>query len=84
MPFGSPSAGNGTAVGTNASCSPNDHNVTQAGTDGISSLIWAPNNNYLVSSNWDGGVRCWEVQESGGRIQAAPKAQGKETLESRF
>ena len=78
MPFGTPAASSGsTTVGTNASCAPNDHNVAQAGNDGISSLIWAPNNNYLVGTNWDGGVRCWEVQESGGRVQAVPKAQGK-------
>eukprot|EP00560_Eucampia_antarctica_P010157 CAMPEP_0197829150 /NCGR_PEP_ID=MMETSP1437-20131217/5603_1 /TAXON_ID=49252 ORGANISM="Eucampia antarctica, Strain CCMP1452" /NCGR_SAMPLE_ID=MMETSP1437 /ASSEMBLY_ACC=CAM_ASM_001096 /LENGTH=358 /DNA_ID=CAMNT_0043430667 /DNA_START=76 /DNA_END=1152 /DNA_ORIENTATION=- len=75
MPFGSPVANTVTAAGTNASCAPNDHNVAQAGNDGISSVIWSPNNNYLVSTNWDGGVRCWEAQESAGRIQALPKAQ---------
>ena len=53
-----------------------DYKVPQPGNDGISSLTWSPAN-LLVSSNWDSGVRCWEVQEAGGRIQAVPKAQGK-------
>ena len=64
---------NGQAV----SCSPQDHNVPSAGDDGISSLIWSPTANHLVSTNWDGGVRCWEVQESGQQVRALPKAQGE-------
>lgn len=64
-------------TGTATSCAPNDHCVPQAGNDGISSLIWGPNANHLVSTNWDGGVRCWEVQESGGQVRAVPKAQGE-------
>ena len=60
-----------------ASIAPNDCNIPQPGTDGISSLNWSPVANYLVSSNWDGGVRCWEVQEQGGQIRAIPKAQGE-------
>jgi len=31
--------------------------------------------NHLVSTNWDGGVRCWEVQESQGQVRGLPKAQ---------
>jgi hypothetical protein len=58
------------------SIAPNDCNIPSPGTDGISSLNWSPAANYLVSSNWDGGVRCWEVQEQGGQIRAMPKAQG--------
>ena len=54
-----------------------DYSVPQAGGDGISSVIWSPTSNILVSTNWDGGVRCWEVQESVGQIQALPKAQGE-------
>lgn len=54
-----------------------DYSVPQAGNDGISSLSWSPNQNILISTNWDGGVRCWEVQEQMGQVQAAPKAQGK-------
>lgn len=61
--------------GNQASCAPNDHCVAQAGNDGISSLTWSPTVNHLVSTNWDGGVRCWEVQESGGQVRALPKAQ---------
>jgi mRNA export factor len=57
------------------SIAPNDCNVPQAGNDGISSLIWSPTANFLVSTNWDAGVRCWEVAEQGGQIQATPKAQ---------
>lgn len=60
---------------TQKSISPTDHNVSQSGNDGISSLIWSPTSNYLVSTNWDGGVRCWEVQESQRQIRAIPKAQ---------
>lgn len=59
------------------SIDPNDCNVPNAGTDGISSLCWSPTANILVSSNWDSTVSCWEVQEQGGRIQANPKAQSK-------
>lgn len=61
--------------GTHASCATNDHCVPSAGNDGISSLTWSPTANHLVSTNWDGGVRCWEVQESGGQVRALPKAQ---------
>lgn len=52
-----------------------DYSVPQAGNDGISSLSWSPNQNILISTNWDGGVRCWEVQEHVGQVQAVPKAQ---------
>jgi len=30
--------------------------------------------NILVSTNWDSGVRCWELAEQGGQVQANPKA----------
>ena len=40
-------------------------------------MQWSPAANYLASTNWDGGVRIWDVQESGGQIQAMPKAQGE-------
>ena len=55
----------------------NKHQVPSAGNDGISSLIWSSKANHLVSTNWDGGVRCWEVQESGQQVRALPKAQGE-------
>ena len=55
--------------------------VPSSGNDGISSLCWSPIANFLVSTNWDGGVRCWEVQEQGGRVMAQPKAQGKTPLQ---
>mmetsp|Transcript_22020 Transcript_22020/g.32528 ORF Transcript_22020/g.32528 Transcript_22020/m.32528 type:complete len:353 (+) Transcript_22020:114-1172(+) len=64
-----------TATPPAASIAPNDCNIQQAGTDGVSAVVWSPTANYLVSSNWDGGVRCWEVQEQGGQIRAMPKAQ---------
>mmetsp|Transcript_18627 Transcript_18627/g.46109 ORF Transcript_18627/g.46109 Transcript_18627/m.46109 type:complete len:350 (-) Transcript_18627:46-1095(-) len=57
------------------SIAPQDCNVPQAGNDGISSLVWSPTANFLMSTNWDGGVRCWEVQEQGGQVRASPKAQ---------
>jgi WD40 repeat protein len=41
---------------------------------GISSLIWSPTQNILASTNWDSGVRVWEVAEQGGHIQANPKS----------
>jgi len=56
--------------------SPQDYIVPQAGGDGISSLTWSPTSNILTSTNWDGGIRCWEVQEQNGQVQAIPKAQG--------
>jgi len=52
-----------------------DYSVPQAGNDGIASLCWSPTQNILISTNWDGGVRCWEVQEQVGQVQAVPKAQ---------
>mmetsp|Transcript_27112 Transcript_27112/g.57011 ORF Transcript_27112/g.57011 Transcript_27112/m.57011 type:complete len:362 (+) Transcript_27112:80-1165(+) len=79
MSFGAPAPNAGLVgsctSGTNASAAPNDYSLPQAGNDGISSIIWSPTANHLVSTNWDGGVRCWEVQESGGQIRAMPKAQ---------
>lgn len=54
-----------------------DYNVPSAGDDGISSLSWSPTANILISTNWDGKVRCWEIQEQGGNFNAVPKAQGE-------
>lgn len=72
--FGAPAPAAG---GANTMAAPSDHNVQSAGTDGVSSLTWSPTANILVSTNWDGGVRCWEAQEQGGQIRALPKAQGE-------
>lgn len=73
MSFGSPSATNSNRP---ASIAGFDCNVPQAGTDGISSLSWSPSANFLVSSNWDSGIRCWEVQQqSAQQVVASPKAQ---------
>mmetsp|Transcript_9115 Transcript_9115/g.11493 ORF Transcript_9115/g.11493 Transcript_9115/m.11493 type:complete len:346 (+) Transcript_9115:46-1083(+) len=64
------------AFGTSSLSQPQkDYDVPQAGNDGISSLNWSPTSNLLVSSNWDGGIRCWDVQEQGGQMNATPKAQ---------
>ena len=71
------SFGVSTSGGNTASIANTDCQVQSPGNDGTSSLSWSPTANILVSSNWDGGVRCWEVVEQGGRIQATPKAQGK-------
>ena len=77
--FGSPASATSPGSTTNpnrpASIASTDCNVPQAGTDGISSLSWSPTANFLVSSNWDSGVRCWEVQSSGSQVMATPKAQ---------
>lgn len=70
--FGSSAASANT--GRPASIAPNDCNVPEAGTDGISSLNWSPSANFLVSTNWDSGVRCWEVQEQNGQVRALAKA----------
>ena len=67
----------GAANTKQASIAPTDCNVSQAGNDGISSLSWSPTANILVSGNWDSGVRCWEVADQAGQIQANPKAQGE-------
>lgn len=66
----------GVAAGTHTNAiAPNDCNVPSPGSDGVSSLRWSPAANFLVSSNWDSGVRCWEVQEQGQQVRANPKAQ---------
>lgn len=67
----------GNTAGTAGAMAPNDHQVSSPGNDGTSGLSWSPSANILVSSNWDGAIRCWEVQEQGGQIRANPKAQGK-------
>lgn len=64
------------AFSSSISASRPDYNVPSAGDDGISSLSWSPAANFLISTNWDGKVRCWEVQEQGGNLNAIPKAQG--------
>eukprot|EP00537_Pseudo-nitzschia_pungens_P006642 CAMPEP_0172367118 /NCGR_PEP_ID=MMETSP1060-20121228/19327_1 /TAXON_ID=37318 /ORGANISM="Pseudo-nitzschia pungens, Strain cf. cingulata" /LENGTH=355 /DNA_ID=CAMNT_0013091243 /DNA_START=256 /DNA_END=1323 /DNA_ORIENTATION=- len=70
--FGSPAP----SAGKPRSIAPGDCLVPQAGTDGISSLNWSPTANILVSSNWDSGVRVWEVQcNAPNQIAAQPKAQ---------
>lgn len=78
----STSASGGTTGGTATSIAPTDHCVTSAGNDGISSARWSPSANILVSTNWDGGVRCWEVQESQQQVRALPKAQGESSSKS--
>jgi mRNA export factor len=86
MVFGAPapasfgaSTSSATATGSssNNACAPGDHCVAQAGNDGISSLNWSPTSNHMISTNWDGGVRCWNVEESGQQIRATPVAQGE-------
>ena len=72
--FGTSSSATGSS--SNA-CAPGDHCVAQAGNDGISSLNWSPTSNHMISTNWDGGVRCWGVEESGQQIRATPVAQGE-------
>ena len=70
------------AFGSSSSSNkPPDYKVPHAGDDGISSLTFSPNSNYLVSTNWDGGVRCWECQSdrNSRQVQAIPKAQGKKS-----
>jgi len=66
----------GAPTSQNKSITPNDCAVPSPGTDGISSLNFCPTANYLVSSNWDSTVTCWEVQEQSGAIRANPLAQG--------
>jgi WD40 repeat protein len=62
-----------------SSIAPNDCNVPSPGNDGISSLHFSPTSNALVSTNWDAGVRIWDVQfdQPTGQIRANPQAQGK-------
>ena len=73
--FGAAPAAGGTTGGSQPSIAPTDCNVPQAGGDGISSVNWSPTANFLVSTNWDSGVRCWEVQEQAGQVRAMAKAQ---------
>lgn len=87
--FGSPSP---SAGGHQSMIAPDDGVVPEAGTDSTSSLIWTPaqNQNYLVSGNWDGGVRCWEAGATGQSSQngqppvpsAAARALAKVTHEN--
>lgn len=72
-----------------SSIAPNDFNVPSAGNDGISSLEFSPTSNLLISGNWDGGVRCWDVQtqpppnpNTSGQIMATPKAQANHEQQS--
>lgn len=64
------------ASGRPSMIAPQDHTLPQPGGDGITTCTWAPNSNLLVSANWDGGVRCWDVQQQGTVIQSQAKAQG--------
>jgi mRNA export factor len=75
--------GFGAATSSHATIGPNDHSVPQPGSDGVSSLCWSPTANHLVSSNWDNGVRCYEVVEQAGQIMANPKAQGTKKSSNR-
>jgi len=75
--FGSTVTSGGSTLGSHASIAPNDHCVPQAGNDGISTVTWSPTANFLVSGNWDGNIRCWEVQEQNGQILSQPKANGR-------
>jgi len=64
-----------------ASIAQNDHNVAQAGNDGISTLTWSPTADYFVSGNWDNGIRCWQVVPGqDGNVTAILKAQGDHWL----
>lgn len=67
--------GANTSTSGNQKIAPNDCAIPQAGNDGISSLIWSSKANFLVSSNWDSGIRCWEIAEQNGQVAANPKAQ---------
>ena len=57
---------------TSRSLTPDDIAVDSPGQDGISSLSFCPykmtpgttGTDFLVSSNWDGGVRVWEVKHT--------------------
>ena len=67
-----------TTSGVGKTIAPTDCAVPSPGTDGISSLNFSPTGaNFLISSNWDSSVSCWEVQEQNGQVRAAPVAQGK-------
>lgn len=50
---------------------PGDYAVPSPGNDGISSLSFSPTSNALVSTNWDGGVRVWDIQLSVTEQQAS-------------
>ena len=58
------------------SASPNgDYCVPNSPPDGISSLTFSPNNQFLVAGSWDNGVRCYEIQSNATAINATPRAQ---------
>jgi mRNA export factor len=62
---------------------PTDCAVSEPGDDGVSSLLFSPTANILVSGNWDSGIRAWEiqVQDQNRQVNAVPKA--KDMYESR-
>lgn len=53
----------------------NDYTVAPAINDGVQDLAWSPTANVLVAASWDGLVRCWQVQQQGTQLHAAPQAQ---------
>jgi WD40 repeat protein len=65
----------------NESIDPNDCSVPLVTNDGVSSLQFSPNvgTNILISTNWAGGVQCWDVKQDplSGKVAAIPKAHGK-------
>jgi WD40 repeat protein len=68
----------GATAGRATSIAANDCVVPSPGNDGISSLNFSPTSNALVSTNWDSGVRIWDVQfdQPTSQIRANPQAQG--------
>lgn len=73
--FGSPAAPGGN--NKSSTIDDNDCTIPNAGDDGISSMAWSPiqGQNFLVSGNWDGGIRCWEVRATGQTSGPAVAAQ---------
>jgi WD40 repeat protein len=69
--FGSPPGGIGQQQGGGAmGIAPNDCKLPEVAQDGISSLSWHPTNNILAASSWDSTIRCWELANQNGNIQA--------------
>jgi len=65
------------AFGQPAAVAAADYKVPNSPADGVSSLSFAPNSQYMISSSFDSKVRCWQIQKQGNMVQATAAAEVK-------
>lgn len=76
-------------LGSTTSNPNGDYTVPDSPSDGISSLSFSPNSQFLAAGSWDKGVRCYEVavseqQRTGGFQQQQQSAQIKAQLRAQI